>query len=840
MHAKEQTLVQLLEGQKQYVVPLYQRTYSWLRPQLDQLWVDAMSQADVLRDEGDAPGHFLGSLVLAPTKAVVGGPQRWVVVDGQQRLTTLTLALAALRDHVRAESPRIADRIHRQFLVNEYLDGAERPKLVPTQDDRVAFAAVLEGDPGDATGNISDAYRIFREFLIGADDPDDPHDLARLEQALIHRLDLVAITADADDNVHRIFQSLNNTGMRLTQGDLLRNHYFMLLPSQADEVYQSVWRPMEKRLGVANLETLGLLDLLLCGYDKASRGDTYRLQADRIRPFESDEDAVAADVERLARRAESLAVVLDPAREPNPEIRRALLRLQGWGAEATHVVMLAALERLGQGSSTPEQVLAAASYTESYLVRRMLVGRTASGVNRVLAEAAREMLTAPDIAETLRRHLSAPRRGWPNDVVLRSEIQGRNFYWAGKHSQRMFVLRRLEESFPHREPVDWDSSAPTIEHVLPQALTPEWEQVLRDPDDPDLPGAEVHQMWVHRLGNLTVTGYNPELSNLPFTAKRSIYEGSHFEMTRTLAEQDEWGPAQIQARADHLADRAIRIWPAPLDSGAVAADDPWRVVRRILVAIPEGTWTSYGEICAVAGGHPVPLGSFLANHVVPNAWRVLTSSGKVSDGFRWADGRTDTAHEVLTGEGVRFDHEGTADPAQRLNPADLAELIGIDTGGDLPAGGAAETPPARTEAFWRLVRSTHPSEVVDGLTRMVEQWVSLGGTLQYGIDPQPVLVFILRSAEAEPWVWNVYPRGRGVLEIQFQYLKVRPPFDDTAKREHLRAMLDALPGVDVPTTHLGLRPRVPLALIGEEAVVEGFLEVQAWFVQTAADLDGVG
>jgi alkylated DNA nucleotide flippase Atl1 len=469
---------------------------------------------------------------------------------------------------------------------------------------------------------------------------------------------------------------------------------------------------MENRLGASNLETLALLDLQLCGYEKASRGDTYRLQAQRLRALETDEAQVIADIERLARRAAALAPVLDPSKTTqwlrgadlaitpeagDPELQAALERLASWGTEATRVVMLAALERLQSGTATREQVLHVAACCESYLVRRMLAGRTAAGVNRILAEAAREMLTAEDIEVSLRRYLSPARRGWPTDAALRQEIQTRNFYWAGKAAQRLFVLRRLEGSYAHKEPVDWDNASPTIEHVMPQSPTPDWVPFMHDPDDPNLPPDDVHEMWVHRLGNLTLTGYNPELSNLPFAVKRDTYRTSHFEMTRRLAELRTWGPPQIRDRAEELADRAIAIWPGPIETGTLSSvPDQWRMVRQILVALPEGTWTSYGDICAVTGGHPVPLGGYLANTPVVNAWRVLTSAGKVSDGFRWPDDRPESAHDVLIAEGIRFDKNGAADPDQRLRPADLAALLGIDTGGGISAAHAAETPPERT------------------------------------------------------------------------------------------------------------------------------------------------
>jgi alkylated DNA nucleotide flippase Atl1 len=834
MHAKEQTLKQLLEGEKQYVVPLYQRTYAWQRHQLQQLWNDLMLQADALEAEAPSPGHFLGSLVLAPTRAVAGGPSRWLVVDGQQRLTSLSLALSALRDHVRSEDPKTADRIQRQFLINEYQEARDRLKVLPTQDDRAAFEAVLMGDPGDATGNIGDAYRIFRELLVAADDPDDDVDMHRVEQSLVGRLDLVAITTDADDNVHRIFQSLNNTGMQLTQGDLLRNHYFMLLPTRADDVYTHVWRPMEKKLGVGNLETLAYVDLLLEGFERASRGDTYRLQAERIRKFETDQDAVEQDILRLARRAEALAPVLDPDHAPPGGLREGLSRLRSWGTEATQVVMLAAVERLHAGSASPDQVNTAATLCESYLVRRMLSGRSGAGVNRILAEAARTMLTADDMVGSLRSYLSGPRRGWPNDELLRSDIQTRNFYWAGKASQRMFVLRRLEESFKHKEQVDWAAAQPQIEHVLPQTLTTDWESGLLDPDDPALPPADVHQQWVHRLGNLTLTSYNPELSNAPYPKKRLLYRNSHFDMTRQIAEGQVWGPAQIKARADALADLAIDIWPGPVGTRAEVSD-PWRAVRQLLVALPEGTWTTYGDIGAVSGHHPVALGQFLGGSPLPNAWRVMTSSGKISAGFHWTDERTESPQAVLEAEGVQFDSQGVANPTQRLRPADLATLLGIEVDSDVPAPASSETHPEITENFWRTLRLLRDQSVVDGLSRLVSHWASLGGTVEYGIDPQLVLYPMLRAVPHDPWPFGVYPDGSGTIEVPFQWMKIRPPFDDTSVREQMRIMLNEVPGIEIPVARLGLRPRFALSVLQDPGAVNSLMDILSWFVTTATD-----
>ena len=263
--------------------------------------------------ERASPGHFIGSLAGAGHRTTSpAASHRWLVVDGQQRLTTLRLALAALRDHVRAENPKEADRVHRQWLVNEYQSGDDHFKLLPTQTDRPAFTACIEDAHKPSGGNVATAYRFFREQLAAVDDPDDPHDIRRIEQAVVTRLDLVSVTAEHDDNVHRIFESLNNTGMSLSMGDLLRNHLFMLLPTRADDVYKKVWAPMQEMLGADNIETLAYLDLALRGQPELRRNDTYLGQQKRFREIEGDEAAVEAEIVELARKARHLHAILRP------------------------------------------------------------------------------------------------------------------------------------------------------------------------------------------------------------------------------------------------------------------------------------------------------------------------------------------------------------------------------------------------------------------------------------------------------------------------------------------------------------------------------------------------
>ncbi|WP_416210353.1 DUF262 domain-containing protein, partial [Frankia sp. Cr1] len=215
VHAVETSLKVLLEGTRQYQVPLYQRTYSWQDEQLRRLWDDVVKLADD-RAEDPKATHFIGSVVLAPQDIGPVGVQQYLVVDGQQRLTTLSLLLCALRDHRAAtEEPIHRDRINDKYLVNQWEPEDQRLKLLPTQADRASYLASVDATPqAGGEDRVGSAYRFFRSRLQPPADGATYGSAAQIEDAVTGGLSLVSVTAQAGDNVYRIFESLNNTGMR--------------------------------------------------------------------------------------------------------------------------------------------------------------------------------------------------------------------------------------------------------------------------------------------------------------------------------------------------------------------------------------------------------------------------------------------------------------------------------------------------------------------------------------------------------------------------------------------------------------------------------------------------
>ena len=245
MQASETTIRKLIEGSKQYVIPLFQRPYSWNQKHWSTLWQDVME----LVDEPARRPHFFGSSVTAPAKSVPQGVGKWLLIDGQQRLTTTQLLLAALRDAAAfVEADSLAQKIEGQSLLTAYEDGDEQLKVLPTQGDREAFRAIIRrGTP--LLSRLTDCHHFFLSRLksrkgLSADF------IEQLYLVVVDRLSLVGITCDEQDNPHLIFESLNAKGEKLTAGDLIRNFLLMRIHvNEQQSVFDQYWRPIQDALG---------------------------------------------------------------------------------------------------------------------------------------------------------------------------------------------------------------------------------------------------------------------------------------------------------------------------------------------------------------------------------------------------------------------------------------------------------------------------------------------------------------------------------------------------------------------------------------------------------------
>lgn len=834
MKADDTYLFEILEGRKQYLVPLYQRTYSWKEKNLQQLWDDLLLLVE-RRHENRKASHFLGPMVFAPTTDT--GPsalKQYTIVDGQQRLLTLTLLLAAIRDH-RAENEDSShrDRLNEDYLLERRSQG--RPtKLIPTQDDRESyFACINNTAQAGAADLVGTAYNFFRTRLLEVDDLSDVKDIQMVEEAVLAGFAIVTITAEDGDNVHRIFESLNNTGLKLTQSDLLRNYIFMRLSTRGEDVYRDIWFPLQRLLSSDEMELLFWIDLTR-SQATAQQTEVYQLQQQRL-GLMLTEGEIEEEVRRFAAIGALLHLARNPESEKDATVRRELLRLKAWGSVTAYPLVIHLLERRSVGEADNAQTARALQFMLSFFIRRILIGQATKNMNRILLAAVPAIIDVNPVDMALQKYFSTGRKAWASDGQLRDAVLTANVYWSGRTEQRKLLLQWLEETYGSNEPVLPDKLS--IEHIAPQTITDEWRaevaQMLQPDEDLDV----VYGRFLHTLGNLTLTGYNPEMSNRPFAEKKEWFRTSGLRLNHEIALKEHWTQDEVRVRGTELVERIIAEWPGPDESIIEMIEDftnpLWIRMAQALLAIPAGGWTSYGDLAALLGTHHVPLGTRLANHPAPNAYRVLRSDGSVSPDFRWIEeGRTGDPREKLKDEGIHFDERGCADFSQKLTTEDLAHLLGLDAT-EIKGELSGPEPVGNSELFDRFLNQIVDKQDVDtasGVLDLLKWWQELGGHLQWGTADETSCFLMARlgsDVQGSIWPVAIYPSGK--VEVVFQHIAVRAPFGDIALRKEFMRRLNEAEGVELPDVKINLRPGFPLRVLSSATARASIEEALAWF-----------
>jgi len=673
MDVNEANLQTILEGSKQYQIPLYQRPYGWKAKNWQQLWDDIVELTDQRQRFPDAT-HFTGTLVLE-AETVSTSVTKFLVVDGQQRLTTLSILLSAIANKWKSENDEGAHkRVYEQFLVYPHATKSdERFKLRPANFDEPSFRSIVEGEPAKSNkSKTEDAYYFFTKALSKVI---EKFPLSDIEATVLRGLKFVTITAKSEDNVYRIFESINNTGVALTQADLIRNLVFMRLGKDSAQVYDHLWLPIQEGLESEDIESIFWFDALWRD-PSVRRYDTYEKQKSLISGLNSDE--IVYYLREILDIAKSLRQFRRPESVSDAMVFGPLSRIAELKVAGAQVLVIRILFLWNRNViATSEEAAEALRIVESYLVRRAIASIPVNDIGNICAICAHDL--ADDAPAELHKRLSTGRRKFLTDERIRNEFLTNPMYRRGRSSHLKLLLEWLIREADGKETIDY--SPMTIEHVIPQSLTGdarrEFEALLEPGDDVD----QVHEALAHTIGNLTLTVYNSELSNKPFSVKRI----EHLATTgvgenRNISESQVWGPVQIQNRSKSLSEKAISMWVGPDES--LAQIEPLSFgeqVDELIALVPSGRWTTYGDIAEVIGTASQAIGNRIANHPAEGAWRVLLSNGIVSPGFKWPAGSSHkglTALDVLVLEGIEFDSNGVASPDQRMFAEDLRDRMG--------------------------------------------------------------------------------------------------------------------------------------------------------------------
>lgn len=545
MKASETKFQPIIEGTKQYVVPLFQRPYSWDKKQWDVLWNDLIDLC-----ENDEPrNHFIGSIVTMPTTSVPEGVAKYLLIDGQQRLTTIFILLTLLRDLAKSDgNTDLAEEINQTMLVNPFKRGQDYAKLLPTQADREAFQHLILHELPNEQTQVARCYQFFKRKIKSGN-----VNIKALNKVITTRLSVVSIVLDPDDNPHLVFESLNAKGLTLTQADLIRNYFFMRIHTDEQEtIYTKYWQPMQTAMGAGGNLTECIRHFMMRNGDLVKEGEVYFTLKNRVDRGDSG-NALAA-LQEIAKFAAYYQKLIAPEYEIHLGIRRAIQRLNRLEVTTSYPFLLNCYDDYATGRLSADEFIHILQVIENYIVRRFVCNVPTSHLNKMFPQLYSQALKqAPTLLDGVRAALQT--RGYPKDNEFRARLVDAKLYGFGERAAKTrLILETLEAAHEHKEQVPFDSQI-TIEHILPQTLTEWWQTHLGEDWQAD------HELALHTLGNLTLTAYNTELSNDTFPKKQQRLGQSHFELNRHFQDIARWDRQAIETRSQKLADLALTVWP---------------------------------------------------------------------------------------------------------------------------------------------------------------------------------------------------------------------------------------------------------------------------------------
>jgi uncharacterized protein with ParB-like and HNH nuclease domain/predicted transport protein len=574
MQATEANLLKFLKKSPQFVIPIYQRNYSWTKEECKQLW------SDLLRAGRDNKinAHFIGSIVYVEPHGNVICQEPLQVIDGQQRLTTVTLLISALAQHMETKGvSELLDTFSTKKLRNYYLlnpdeDGELHFKLILSETDKDTLLAILKAVPmpTESSIRITENLALFQDLILLH------HDELEAICKGIAKLVIVDVSLDrTQDKPQLIFESLNSTGRELSQADLIRNFILMGLERKPQaELYKTYWRPMEKGFGQAAYPVH--FDPFMRHYLTAktgkipNMGEVYTDFKKYANDSNPDIRDLVADIHAYA--TYYCAMALDA--EQDPSLKQAFHDLRELQVDVAYPFLLDAYHDYKQERLSVDELVQIVRLVESYVFRRAICAIPTNSLNKTFAGMAQSLKKDRYLESVHAAFLMLPSyRRFPRDEEFQDKFKCRDLYHFRSCS---YWLRRLENhGRKERESV----KGYTIEHIMPQneALSTAWQDEL---------GPEwqrIQQSWLHTLGNLTLTGYNSEYRDHPFIFKRDQVKDKNgdrigfahsplrlnqqsFEIDNqqfTLGSVPKWTEDSIKARSNALATKAISVWHAP-------------------------------------------------------------------------------------------------------------------------------------------------------------------------------------------------------------------------------------------------------------------------------------
>ncbi|MFP6322471.1 DUF262 domain-containing protein [Helicobacter pylori] len=538
--------------EKQFVIPIYQRVYSWEKEQCKQLW------DDIIKTGGNdqIEGHFIGSIVFVHDGIYTTNYNELLIIDGQQRLTTITLLFIALRDHLNDED-EFLEKFSRQKIQNRYLTnndekGDKKFKLFLSEPDRDTLLSLIDKNkrkPSEPSLKIMENFKLFEEWIRKNTD--------KLETIFkgLDKLMVVEISLERDkDNPQLIFESMNSTGKDLTQTDLIRNYILMGLEPEKQKIfYKKYWRAMEEDF--KQNETL--FNQFVRHYLTIKTREIPNINK-VYEAFKDYRQKKGIEIEDLLKDLQKYCgffcrIVFK--KEDDKDLNKALGFLVDLEMDVIYPLLLELYGDYIDGVLSKQDFIPIIYLIESYICRRAVCGLGTNSLNKVFPSFTK-CIQKDEYLESIKAHflsLETTKGKFPKDSEFKKLFITIDFYHFKKIK---YFLERLEKDT--EEPVNTQEC--TIEHIMPQTLTKEWKRDLGENFQ------AIHDKYLHTIGNLTLTGYNQEYSNNSFQEKRDMEKGfkqSPLRLNQSLKDLESFDEKKIEKRANDLADWALKIWTYP-------------------------------------------------------------------------------------------------------------------------------------------------------------------------------------------------------------------------------------------------------------------------------------
>lgn len=566
LQAGETTLNKLLNTSRQFIVPIFQRNYSWQKSQYEQLWFDIL-RASKFKEKQN---HFIGSIVYIDMGTPAGRPQQLLLIDGQQRLTTISILLCAIKDYVQKfnlETKLInLAKIKNQFLYNSDEIYEDRYKLLLNVQDKETYIKLIDNTIFTVNKPVINIIKCYEFFYERIEDFIKQHGQIDEIYAGIFKLSLVSISLDKDsDNPQMIFESMNSTGKDLSQTDLLRNYLLMdLTPEKQTRLYKTYWKPMEELFGEdiykndVNKFDYFIRDFLTLKSDTGYICKINNVYENFKRYYLDNNCEKFAVLKDLFTYAKYYACI-DLLQENDDELKLYWQEFKKLDSHVVYPFLLKLYDDYSRQILIKEDFKKILQVVISYLWRRAICEIPTNSLSKTFATLYQAVDKEDYVNSVIKAFVfKSSYKRFPSDYEVREKLQTKDIY---HFRLRKYLLEALENYY-HKEPIDLNTANYTIEHIMPQNIEHNlsWQQMLGED------WQEVHSLYLHSLGNLTITGYNAEMSNKSFVEKvngESGFKHSHLKLSESIAQCDVWNKKAIQRRTNILTDIILKIWKYP-------------------------------------------------------------------------------------------------------------------------------------------------------------------------------------------------------------------------------------------------------------------------------------